>query len=173
MTAHQPQRSSPPNTTATTTPVSSLPSNPHRPPPPPSSSPSVHGNLTSGVVSSVTSAAANIQASTHHQKQQAPQHHHQNQHQHHTNSTSINAGQVNSLAVPLPWILLNGEYLAVLHKDPLASDENQLPPSQPTYYSEIIFVMPADNRGVRGKMYITNFRLYFKSDVKIYLHVSF
>jgi hypothetical protein len=75
---------------------------------------------------------------------------------------------VNSIAVPLPWILLNGEYLAVLHKDPLASDDQQLPPSQPTYYSEIIFVMPVDNRGVRGKLYITNFRLYFKSDVRCF-----
>lgn len=35
-------------------------------------------------------------------------------------------------------------------------------------YSEIIFVMP-DNRGIRGKLFISNFRLYFRSDVRIYL----
>ena len=89
----------------------------------------------------------------------------QNHHQHHTNSTSINTGNINRMPVPLPWILLSGEYLAVLNKDRLLSDDQQLPPSQPTYYSEIIFVMPADNRGVRGKFYITNFRIYFKTDV--------
>ncbi len=31
-------------------------------------------------------------------------------------------------------------------------------------YSEIIFVLP-DHRAIKGKLYITNFRLYFKSDV--------
>jgi len=31
-------------------------------------------------------------------------------------------------------------------------------------HSEIIFVLP-DHRAIKGKLYITNFRLYFKSDV--------
>jgi hypothetical protein len=33
-------------------------------------------------------------------------------------------------------------------------------------YSEIVFVMP-DNRGVKGKLFISNFRLYFRSDVSV------
>lgn len=32
--------------------------------------------------------------------------------------------------------------------------------------TDIIFVLP-DNRGVNGKLCLTNFRLYFRSDVKL------
>lgn len=47
-----------------------------------------------------------------------------------------------------PWVLLDGETFV---------NENETP------HSEIIFVMP-DDRGIRGKLFITNYRLYFKSD---------
>lgn len=51
----------------------------------------------------------------------------------------------------LPWILLNGEVIV---------DKNE---NDSTLYTQIVFVMP-DNRAIRGKLYITNFRLYFLSD---------
>jgi hypothetical protein len=34
-------------------------------------------------------------------------------------------------------------------------------------FTEIIFVMH-DNRAICGKLYITNFRVYFKSDVRLF-----
>ena len=49
-----------------------------------------------------------------------------------------------------PFALLDGEFL-------VGKEEESSNPS-----TSIIFVLP-DNRGVRGYMYITNFRLYFRA----------
>lgn len=64
------------------------------------------------------------------------------------NSTHIGINNSDDLE-NLPWMLLHGEYIIKKENEP--------------DHTEIIFVMP-DNRAIRGKLYITNFRIFFKSD---------
>lgn len=66
-----------------------------------------------------------------------------------SNPSSANIAVNNSDDI-YPFILLSGETI-------VRKDDNE--PSA----TEIIFVMP-DNRAIRGRLYITNFRIYFKSD---------
>lgn len=58
---------------------------------------------------------------------------------------------INNSDEAYPFVMLGGESISV----------NK--PDEPTY-TEIIFVMP-DNRAICGKLYITNFRIFFKSAV--------
>ena len=59
----------------------------------------------------------------------------------------------------LPWQPLGGEYIVSLDG---GNDDAENDAANNAASTSIVFVFP-DNRGVRGRLYITNFRLYFRS----------
>jgi hypothetical protein len=61
---------------------------------------------------------------------------------------------INNSDEAFPFILLGGETINISKQ-----------PDEPSF-TEIIFVMP-DNRAICGKLYITNFRIFFKSSVSL------
>jgi myotubularin-related protein 1/2 len=62
----------------------------------------------------------------------------------------------------MPWIFLDGEFLVNKSDDSASGASSTSPDCIQNSSTSIIFVLP-DNRGVRGRLHISNFRLYFRS----------
>ena len=88
-------------------------------------------------------------------------------HQSHTNKNSpiappslslksFNNTSTKNSKARMPWVFLDGECLVGKDEEATTSDSIQ------NSSTSIIFVLP-DNRGVRGRLFISNFRVYFRS----------